>query len=124
MFFNNGSGNYIYRNFQPANSLSWVIKDSSTSGIELPSNSEPLLCFVNSKSGGNQGLFIRTELKKLLHPAQIVDVSKVNPKKALDEFSKLPVYKVLVCGGDGTVGWILNCLSDLSTETSGQGSNW
>jgi diacylglycerol kinase (ATP) len=88
----------------------------------VPNNSEPLLCFVNSKSGGNQGLYICTELKKLLHPAQIIDVSKVNPKKALDEFSKLPAYKVLVCGGDGTVGWILNCLSDLSSDTTGYGT--
>jgi diacylglycerol kinase (ATP) len=53
------------------------------------------------------------ELEKLLHPIQIVDVSETDPFAALLEFSKLSAYKILVCGGDGTVGWILNCVQDL-----------
>lgn len=76
-------------------------------------SSEVLVCFVNSKSGGNQGLHVLTELKKLLHPIQVVDVSKIDPFVVLLEFAKLSSYKVLVCGGDGTVGWILDCVQRL-----------
>jgi len=79
-----------------------------------------LVCFVNSKSGGNQGLNILKELKNFFHPVQVVDVSKTDPFMVLLEFAKLSSYKILVCGGDGTVGWILDCVQRLQTMIAGE----
>jgi len=53
-----------------------------------------------------------------MHPMQVVDVSKSDPFMVLLEFAKLSSYKVLVCGGDGTVGWILDCVQRLQTLIS------
>uniref|UniRef100_A0A8C1K498 Diacylglycerol kinase n=1 Tax=Cyprinus carpio TaxID=7962 RepID=A0A8C1K498_CYPCA len=48
-------------------------------------DTHPLLVFVNPKSGGKQG-------------------------ERLCFFRDLPDYRILVCGGDGTVGWILDAI--------------
>ncbi|KAM5154442.1 diacylglycerol kinase gamma isoform 3-T3 [Callospermophilus lateralis] len=45
----------------------------------------PLLVLVNPKSGGRQG-------------------------ESLNFFRDTPDFRVLACGGDGTVGWILDCI--------------
>ncbi|XP_006884163.1 PREDICTED: diacylglycerol kinase gamma isoform X2 [Elephantulus edwardii] len=45
----------------------------------------PLLVLVNPKSGGRQG-------------------------ESLNFFCDTPDFRVLACGGDGTVGWILDCI--------------
>ncbi|KAM4863537.1 diacylglycerol kinase gamma isoform 3-T3 [Urocitellus parryii] len=46
----------------------------------------PLLVLVNPKSGGRQG------------------------ERDLNFFRDTPDFRVLACGGDGTVGWILDCI--------------
>ncbi|XP_068854910.1 diacylglycerol kinase alpha isoform X1 [Aphelocoma coerulescens] len=48
-------------------------------------NTHPLLVFVNPKSGGKQG-------------------------ESLNFFREVPNFRVLVCGGDGTVGWVLDAI--------------
>ncbi|XP_016055676.1 PREDICTED: diacylglycerol kinase gamma isoform X2 [Miniopterus natalensis] len=49
----------------------------------------PLLVLVNPKSGGRQG-------------------------ERLNFFRDTPDFRVLACGGDGTVGWILDCIDKAS----------
>jgi len=80
------------------------------SGIyDLPTTCTPALAFVNSYSGGNQGKLIREELKQLLNPVQVIDISESGqPEKALKQFGLLPRLRLIVAGGDGTVGWVLN----------------
>ncbi|MEQ2193282.1 hypothetical protein XENOCAPTIV_009220, partial [Xenoophorus captivus] len=53
----------------------------------------PLLVLVNSKSGDNQGV-------KFLRKLRL--------------FQKFVTFRILVCGGDGSVGWVLSELDKLN----------
>lgn len=32
-------------------------------------------------------------------------------------FRHIPDYKILVCGGDGTIGWVLQCLDNVGQDS-------
>lgn len=83
---------------------------------KVPAEHMPILCFVNTKSGGKHGIFAMKELKSLLNPVQVIDLQKCDPMGPLLAFSVIPSFRVLVCGGDGSVRWILNCIERLSAE--------
>uniref|UniRef100_A0A4W4FFP8 Diacylglycerol kinase n=1 Tax=Electrophorus electricus TaxID=8005 RepID=A0A4W4FFP8_ELEEL len=74
---------------------------------------KPLLVFVNPKSGGNQGAKIIRSLMWYLNPRQVFDLTQGGPKEGLEMYCKVPNLRILVCGGDGTVGWILSVLDEL-----------
>nr|XP_033784302.1 diacylglycerol kinase zeta isoform X3 [Geotrypetes seraphini] len=74
---------------------------------------KPLLVFVNPKSGGNQGTKIIQSFMWYLNPRQVFDLSQGGPKEALEMYRKVPTLRILACGGDGTVGWILSILDQL-----------
>ncbi|KAE9413441.1 hypothetical protein Angca_003738 [Angiostrongylus cantonensis] len=76
----------------------------------LPPDAEPLLVLVNVKSGGCQGTELIQSFRKLLNPFQVFDVLKGGPLVGLYVFRNIPKYKILACGGDGTIGWVLQCL--------------
>eukprot|EP00811_Abedinium_folium_P032393 NODE_5442_length_1769_cov_31.568210.p1 GENE.NODE_5442_length_1769_cov_31.568210~~NODE_5442_length_1769_cov_31.568210.p1 ORF type:complete len:498 (+),score=102.45 NODE_5442_length_1769_cov_31.568210:105-1496(+) len=81
---------------------------------------KPLLCFVNSRSGGRQGLDVVQQLRALLHELQVVDlgVKGASPDDALVWWSRNVVsnYRILVCGGDGTAAWVLSRIEALSFD--------
>nr|CCA24710.1 diacylglycerol kinase putative [Albugo laibachii Nc14] len=81
--------------------------------FHIPPDIIPLLVLINSKSGGKLGLHILRQARKYLNPIQVYDVAHQNPMSALNDFKELPRLRILACGGDGTVGWILNCLDDV-----------
>uniref|UniRef100_A0A5F8HA22 Diacylglycerol kinase n=1 Tax=Monodelphis domestica TaxID=13616 RepID=A0A5F8HA22_MONDO len=79
---------------------------------------KPLLVFVNPKSGGNQGSKIIQSFLWYLNPRQVFDLSQGGPKEALELYRRVPNLRILACGGDGTVGWILSTLDQLRLKPS------
>ncbi|KAH7700572.1 CRE-DGK-5 protein [Aphelenchoides avenae] len=77
---------------------------------------QPLLVFVNPKSGGNKGSKALHTLCWLLNPRQVFDITALKgPKYGLEMFRKVGTQlRILVCGGDGTVGWVLSTLDQLN----------
>ncbi|XP_072765875.1 diacylglycerol kinase theta isoform X8 [Anoplolepis gracilipes] len=83
----------------------------------VPSGVQPLLVFVNVKSGGCQGLQLISSFRKLLNPYQVFDLDNGGPLPGLYVFRNIKDYKILVCGGDGTIGWVLQCLDNVGQDS-------
>lgn len=79
-------------------------------------NSTPLLVFVNSRSGPQQGHVLLNQFRRLLNPIQIYDLANGKPEDVLQSFSVLKNLRILVCGGDGTVAWIVSSLEKLNLD--------
>ena len=81
----------------------------------------PLLVFVNSRSGLQQGALLLSQLRRLLNPVQVFDLgdkSKFDgPEPVIESFCQaFPKLRVLVCGGDGTVSWITSAIERVNPE--------
>ncbi|XP_076064042.1 retinal degeneration A isoform X3 [Oratosquilla oratoria] len=79
-------------------------------------NVKPVIVFINPKSGGNQGAKLMQKFQWLLNPRQVFDLTQGGPKAGLEMFRKVSNLRVLACGGDGTVGWVLSVLDQLHFE--------
>ena len=76
----------------------------------------PLLVFVNGKSGGRRGERLKTALACApdLDALDVVDLGAARgPEAALRAHGHVEGLRILVCGGDGTVAWVLQALEDL-----------
>jgi diacylglycerol kinase (ATP) len=78
-----------------------------------PTLCTPLLVFVNSRSGPQQGYLLITQLRRLLNPIQIWDLADGGPRTVLESFLSFSRLRLLVCGGDGTVAWIIHELEEM-----------
>ena len=101
-----------------------------TPGPELFDQGEaPLIAFINAKSGGRAGPALAQVLARALGTSQVFDLSENNPSRVLRALWRnleqqeaagsaaaaraRRRLRVLVCGGDGTVAWLLKVIRDL-----------
>ncbi|XP_055291180.1 diacylglycerol kinase theta isoform X2 [Moschus berezovskii] len=112
--------------FAEAERLYMLVRDTAVRGrpltvlvlpevlhTKLAPDCRPLLVFVNPRSGGLKGRDLLCSFRKLLNPHQVFELTNGGPLPGLHVFSQLPRFRVLVCGGDGTVGWVLAALEDV-----------
>uniref|UniRef100_A0A8C4TE04 diacylglycerol kinase (ATP) n=1 Tax=Erpetoichthys calabaricus TaxID=27687 RepID=A0A8C4TE04_ERPCA len=98
----------------PPTALNSIDSDGFWKATCPPSCASPLLVFVNSKSGDNQGVKFLRRFKQLLNPAQVFDLVNGGPHLGLRLFHKFDNFRILVCGGDGSVGWVLSEIDKLN----------
>ena len=79
----------------------------------IPSSISPVLVFINPKSGGNQGAKLMQKFQWLLNPRQVFDIMDGGPRPAVELFRKVANARLLACGGDGTVGWLLKVMDQM-----------
>uniref|UniRef100_A0AAR2LJU6 Diacylglycerol kinase n=1 Tax=Pygocentrus nattereri TaxID=42514 RepID=A0AAR2LJU6_PYGNA len=117
--------------FSEAERIYMLAKDTNINGKQLTSlvipeimhsklakGSCPLLVFINPKSGGLKGREILYGFRKLLNPHQVFELTSGGPLPGLHTFREVPHFRMLVCGGDGTVGWVLGVLESIRHKLS------
>ncbi|XP_010914097.1 diacylglycerol kinase 7 isoform X2 [Elaeis guineensis] len=98
-------------------------------GDEQAAPKAPIVVFVNSRSGGRRSLALKVWLQKIMTEEQVFDLSAVKPSDfvqygltCLEKLANLGDshakanrgrLRVIVAGGDGTVGWVLGSLAEL-----------
>uniref|UniRef100_A0A8C4ZLB0 Diacylglycerol kinase n=1 Tax=Gadus morhua TaxID=8049 RepID=A0A8C4ZLB0_GADMO len=93
-------------------------EDYSKLGSSCGRGWTPVLVLANTRSGNNMGDDLLKQFRILLNPVQVFDLSKLAPSKALQLCTLLPPgsVRVLVCGGDGTVGWVLDAIDAMKLK--------
>ncbi|CAA2992722.1 diacylglycerol kinase 7-like [Olea europaea subsp. europaea] len=113
-----------------ADIVTQLYQTSHADGVASPES--PVVVFINSKSGGRHGPELKARLQTLMGEEQVFDLSVVKPHEfvqyglgCLEKFSALgdscakeirEKLRVVVAGGDGTVGWVLGCLGELDIQ--------
>ncbi|XP_018085103.1 diacylglycerol kinase eta isoform X2 [Xenopus laevis] len=100
----------------PPIALNSIDSDGFWKATSPASCASPLLVFVNSKSGDNQGVKFLRKFKQFLNPAQVFDLMNGGPQLGLRLFQKFSNFRILVCGGDGSVGWVLSEIDKLGLQ--------
>nr|XP_027186921.1 diacylglycerol kinase 7-like [Cicer arietinum] len=92
----------------------------------------PIIVFINPRSGGRHGPVLKERLQDLMSEEQVFDLVDVNPNEffqyGLGCLEKLAGHgdtcaketrerlRIMVAGGDGSVGWVLGCLTQLHIQ--------
>ncbi|KAK7327712.1 hypothetical protein VNO77_21800 [Canavalia gladiata] len=92
----------------------------------------PMVVFINPRSGGRHGPVLMERLQHLISEEQVFDLSEVKPHEfiqyglgCLEALADLgdscasetrESIRIMVAGGDGTVGWVLGCLTELHIQ--------
>eukprot|EP01053_Blabericola_migrator_P000952 Blabericola_migrator_1__951@NODE_1239_length_5016_cov_82_322287_g838_i0_p1_GENE_NODE_1239_length_5016_cov_82_322287_g838_i0NODE_1239_length_5016_cov_82_322287_g838_i0_p1_ORF_typecomplete_len1008_score152_42DAGK_acc/PF00609_19/3_2e42DAGK_cat/PF00781_24/1_4e25C1_1/PF00130_22/0_0019C1_1/PF00130_22/8_7e07C1_2/PF03107_16/0_00029C1_2/PF03107_16/1_8e03Zf_RING/PF16744_5/2_9Zf_RING/PF16744_5/0_023DUF2277/PF10041_9/0_41PHD_4/PF16866_5/36PHD_4/PF16866_5/0_88_NODE_1239_length_5016_cov_82_322287_g838_i038130 len=100
-----------------ATAAKWLHEKTSDLLFELERyGSSPIIAFVNPKSGGQIGVTLLKDFYSLLNPWQVVNLAEEkNPREVLRRYKALAMtsrLRILVCGGDGTVSWIVNSVHE------------
>ncbi|XP_046456788.1 diacylglycerol kinase delta-like isoform X6 [Daphnia pulex] len=99
----------------PPTALHSVGTDEAWEAVR-PQGCSPLLVFVNSKSGDNQGVKFLRRFKQLLNPAQVFDLMNGGPGLGLRLFRHFDPFRILICSGDGSIGWVLSEIDKLHMD--------
>ena len=102
----------------PPTSLHSIGLDEAWDVVKPQGSFSPLLVFVNSKSGDNQGVKFLRRFKQLLNPAQVFDLISSGPPLGLRLFRHFDPFRILICSGDGSVGWVLSEIDRLNMHVS------
>ncbi|KAL5987343.1 hypothetical protein ACLOJK_038508 [Asimina triloba] len=113
------------KSYQKRSPLSTRSDNSQMQGMKLkyelinpPPDARPLLVFINKRSGAQRGDSLNLRLNVLLNPVQVFELSAAQgPEAGLFLFRSVPHFRILVCGGDGTVGWVLNAIDKYNFES-------
>lgn len=84
-----------------------LLSDGNALSANVPANTSPIVVLVNFKSGNNDGVKFARMFKRLLNPLQIFDLTQGGPSPGLSLLKSCDSFRVVGCGGDGTIGWIL-----------------
>ncbi|KAG5185607.1 ATP-NAD kinase-like domain-containing protein [Tribonema minus] len=78
----------------------------------------PLAVLVNTRSGAGarQGRELLAALRGALNPLQVADLGAEDPADFLRRFARVRDLRVLCCGGDGTVGWVLHAIDAVAWD--------
>lgn len=72
------------------------------------------IALVNPKSGGNIGNQLLQRFREIQKDDPVVEVYNLSeeggPRKALEDHRDTKNLRIIACGGDGTVGWILSVM--------------
>lgn len=79
---------------------------SSDGTITIPKHRRSIVVLVNRRSGGQVGSALLIHFRSLLHPMQVIDLADESPESVLRRIRGN--YRILACGGDGTIGWIIS----------------
>lgn len=77
------------------------------------------IALVNPKSGGNVGQQLMQKFKEILDEDRVYNITDGGPRKALEEHKHRSNLRIVACGGDGTVGWILSVMDAMELPASG-----
>jgi len=90
------------------------VDDAFVEGFVRNAGKWTVVAFLNSGSGGGMGKKILDDMVKLLGEDYVFDLRNCKrgnmPEDKLLPMAKDPLVKVLACGGDGTMGWILSSI--------------
>ncbi|KAK7051140.1 hypothetical protein SK128_011601 [Halocaridina rubra] len=76
----------------------------------------------NQKSGSSECSSILSSFRRILNPAQVMDLAEHPPEEALEWCDLVPsdvTCRIIVAGGDGTVGWVFDAIFKLKLKYTG-----
>ncbi|XP_041021570.1 diacylglycerol kinase 7-like [Juglans microcarpa x Juglans regia] len=119
------------RSKDPTAGMTWM-HDRGGDEENLEPPEAPMIVFINPRSGGRHGPVLKERLQQLIAEEQVFDLADVKPfefvqygLKCLEMLADLgdscaketrEKMRVMVAGGDGTVGWVLGSLGELKKQ--------
>uniref|UniRef100_A0A5S6QH83 Diacylglycerol kinase n=1 Tax=Trichuris muris TaxID=70415 RepID=A0A5S6QH83_TRIMR len=81
---------------------------------------KPLIVFANRSSGSGGGCHVLRTMRRLLNPLQVFDLWYDHPclkLQMLHAFEKGTECYILVAGGDGSFGWVLDSVEGIASSS-------
>ncbi|XP_014663203.1 PREDICTED: diacylglycerol kinase epsilon-like isoform X2 [Priapulus caudatus] len=78
----------------------------------------PVIVIATKQSGNRDGIHLLEFFRGILNPAQVIDIDELPLESGLEWCRMIHdhVCRVLVCGGDGTMGWVLATIDKLKLD--------